>query len=144
MGSNGAAMRENGKNNVCDCWSLFRFFLWKDVKIEGFKAHGNYSDQFWSNQILALLCDGQKPNMSMISGCLTPRKSVFMDLIIPSYFKQYKKILTHFRKYYVCKPEHQTCDLFKSLCIVCSFVSSFLSFGYLIVYHLFVKTGTDR
>ena len=34
----------------------------------GLEALGNYSDQFWSNKILVLLCEEPKPPNSMISG----------------------------------------------------------------------------
>ena len=57
---------------------------------------GNSSDQFCSNKISVLLCEGPTPRNSMISGFLSPGKLLFMDFIIPNYFKQYKKIWTHF------------------------------------------------
>ena len=46
----------------------------------GLKAPGNYSDQFWSNNILALLREGPKPNIFMISGFMSPGEPLFMDL----------------------------------------------------------------
>ena len=44
----------------------------------GLKAPGNYSDQFWSNKILVLLCEGLKPNISTIPGFLSPWELLFM------------------------------------------------------------------
>ena len=49
-------------------------------------------EQFWSNNILVLLCDGPKPNISMISGFLSPGEPLFMDLNIP---KILQKIWSH-------------------------------------------------
>ena len=46
----------------------------------GLKALGNYSDQFWSNKISVLLCEGPKPQNSMISGFLDPYYPLLMDL----------------------------------------------------------------
>ena len=37
---------------------------------------------FWSNEILVLLGEGPKPNMSMVSGFVNPQKPLFMDLNI--------------------------------------------------------------
>ena len=51
------------------------------VWIIGLKAPGNYSASFWSNEILVLLCEGQKPNISMISESVNPWSLVFMVLI---------------------------------------------------------------
>ena len=53
----------------------------------GLKALGDYLDQFWSNKISALLCEGQKPQNSMISGLLSPGEPLFMDSNIPKYLK---------------------------------------------------------
>ena len=41
----------------------------------------NHFYQFWFIKIPILLCDGPKPNISMISGFLTPGEPLFMDLI---------------------------------------------------------------
>ena len=57
----------------------------------GSKAPGNYLDQFWSNRILVLLCEGPKPANSMISGFLSPGGTLFMGFNIPNYYKKYKK-----------------------------------------------------
>ena len=65
----------------------------KAVEIIGLQALGIYSASFWSNKISALLCAGPKPNISIISGFLTPRGPLFMDFNIP--------------KYYVCKSGNQ-------------------------------------
>ena len=37
------------------------------------------------NKILVFLCEGPKPNSSMISGLLTPGEPLFMHLNIPHY-----------------------------------------------------------
>ena len=57
----------------------------------GLKAPGNYFDQFWSNKTSVLLCEGPKPYNSMISGFLTPREPLSIDLNIQDYFNIYKK-----------------------------------------------------
>ena len=80
---------------------MFGYFLgyvWvKCVEITSLKAPGNYSDQFWSNKILVLLCEGQKPNISMISAFLNPWSPVFMDFInIPNDFKKIRKSMETF------------------------------------------------
>ena len=56
-----------------------------------FKNSGNYLDQFGSNKISVLLCEGTKPNISMISGFVDLWDPLFMDFDIPNDFKQYKK-----------------------------------------------------
>ncbi len=38
----------------------------------GLKAPGNYSDQFWFNKMSVSLCEGPRPQNSMISGFLRP------------------------------------------------------------------------
>ena len=63
----------------------------------GLEAPGNDLDQFCTNKISVLLCEGAKPNISMISGFLTPG-TPFMDFTTPKYFKTYKKALKHFGK----------------------------------------------
>ena len=71
------------------------------------KAPGNYFDQFRSNKISALLCEGPKPNISMISEFSGPvgPLTVFIDLNVPNYFKTYEKIWKHFRKYCLYKSQ---------------------------------------
>ena len=61
------------------------------VLIIGFKAPGNYSDQFWSDKILALFCGGPKLPNSMIAGFLSPGEPLFMHLSMPEYFTKYEK-----------------------------------------------------
>ena len=46
-------------------------------------SKGNYSEQFRSDEISVLLCEGPKPNICMNSGFLSPREPLFMDLNIP-------------------------------------------------------------
>ena len=103
MESETAQWGKIGKRNLGDFCYLLCHFDGKYVSI-GLKAPGNYSDQFWSNTILVLLCEGPKPNISMIDGLLTPGEPVFMDINIPKYFKRYKKNDGHiFETYDVCK-----------------------------------------
>ena len=64
----------------------------------GLKAPGNYLDQFWSNKMSALLCEGPKPPNAMISGLLSPWEPLFQDLNIHNYFKKYKKVMETFWK----------------------------------------------
>ena len=72
-------------------------FHGKYVQIVGLTAPGNYSDQFWSNKNLVLLCEGPKPKMFIYSGFLNPWSFVFMDLNMPKYFTQYiKKVWNEF------------------------------------------------
>ena len=42
------------------------------ILIIGLKVPGNYSDKFWFNRKSILLCEGPKPQNSMISGFLDP------------------------------------------------------------------------
>ena len=55
-----APMGKNNKNNL----GVFFLLLFYEtyVKIIRLKAPGNYSDQFWPNKILVLLCEG--PNLT--------------------------------------------------------------------------------
>ena len=80
---------------MCDCSLFVGSFVWNIClnTVIGLKAPGNYSDQFCFHKILILLCEGPKPNISMISGFLTFGKTVFMDLDIPKYFKLYNKMM---------------------------------------------------
>ena len=94
MGSNGlqwAPMGENGKNTYAIVGNWLGYLYGKYVQIIGLKVQGNYSDQFWSNKILVLVCEGPKLNMSMISGFLDPWDPSFMDLNIPKDFKKYQE-----------------------------------------------------
>ena len=52
--------------------SFVMLSLRKYVEIISLKAPGNYSASFRSNKTLVLLCEGPKPNISMISGFLDP------------------------------------------------------------------------
>ena len=72
-------------------------FCRKYVEIIGLKAPGDYSDQFWSNKISVLLCEGAKPNISMFSGFLTPGGPIFIDLKIKQ-SKTYKGYMEIFLK----------------------------------------------
>ena len=60
---------------VCMCWHVYG----KYVSIIGLKVLGDYLNQFWSNKILVLLCEGPKLNASRISGVLNPWDPLFMD-----------------------------------------------------------------
>ncbi len=60
--------------------------------MRGLKVPVDYSNQFWSDKILVLFCEGSKPNISMISGFLPPGMLI-NGLDIPTYFKKYKKIM---------------------------------------------------
>ena len=68
------------------------------VQIKSLKAPGNYSDQFWSKKISALLCEGPKPNISMFSGFVNPWEPLVMDSIILEYFENIGKLWKHFKK----------------------------------------------
>ena len=76
---------------------LVRFYR-KDVQIIGSKAPGNYLDQFWSNKVLVLLCEGPESPNSMISGFLNPGEPLFMDLHRENTSKIYKLIMETFKK----------------------------------------------
>ena len=69
----------------------------------GLKAPGNYSDQFGFNKISILSCEGPKPNISMIDGCLSPGEPLIMDLNIPKYTKNTRNYGNTFEKCYLCK-----------------------------------------
>ena len=100
MGSNGG----DGTKYAVVC--IFLRYLYGNVIC--LKAPGNYSDQFWCNKISILLHEGPKPNISMISGCLSPGEPLFMDLNILKYFTNCKnKLKTVFGKYYFCKSMKQ-------------------------------------
>ena len=73
-------------------FELFLCFYSKFMEKIGLQAPGNYSASFRSNKISVLLCEGPKPNLFMISGFLSPREPLFMDLLIPNYCKNSKKI----------------------------------------------------
>ena len=105
MSSNGGKW---DKNSFLRFFVVFLLFVWKIC----LKAPGNDSDQFCCDQILVLLCEGPKPNISMISGFLSPGEPLFMDLNTPEYFKTYKKIWKHFGKYYFCKSGNPFFDFF--------------------------------
>ena len=65
---------------ISDHWIFSKLFLWKYVWIISLKAPGSYLDQFGSNRIFVLLCEGPKPNISLISGCLNPRGTLIYGL----------------------------------------------------------------
>ena len=44
----------------------------ENMEVIGLNVAGNYSDQFGSNKILVLFCEGPKPNISTNSGFLDP------------------------------------------------------------------------
>ena len=61
-------------------------------------------DQFWSNKIWVLLCEGPKPPNSMTSGFLNPGEPLLMDLLHQTNAKaqfcqsaQNQSKTTHFR-----------------------------------------------
>ena len=71
------------------------------------KAPGDYSDQFGSNKMSVLLCEGPKPNMFMISGFGGPWEPSFLDLNIPNYFKKHKNNYGNlFETYYFYKSQY--------------------------------------
>ena len=91
-------MGGNGKHNLCDVLSFSNYFYAKYVEIIGLKAPGNYSASFWSNEISVILCEGPKPNISMISGFLEPWSPVFMAFIIPKILqRKFEKIWEHLK-----------------------------------------------
>ena len=51
-----ANSKEIGKTKLGEFLLFLGYFHRKYVQIMGFKAPGNYSDQFWSNKISVLLC----------------------------------------------------------------------------------------
>ena len=81
-------MGRKGKNNLGDSLS---HFYGKHVLIIGLKAPGNYFADF-GLIFFGLLREGPTPPNSMIYGLLDPSETVFMDLNIPSYFLEYKKV----------------------------------------------------
>ena len=83
--------------------------LWKVCWILGSKAPGNSPVSFLSNKILVILCEGPKPNISMISGFLTPGGPLSMDSNIPTYVQKYAKIWKRVRTYYFCKSGNLEC-----------------------------------
>ena len=98
------------------------------------KALGNYSYQFWSNEMLVLLLERPKPNISMISGFLSPGGPLFMDLNVPKYSEKYKKHYGNmFGKYHFYKSE----DHF--VLRKCLFYFGLWNFGYL----MFIKFCED-
>ena len=78
-GSNGLQWGKIGKIIYAILGHVFGCFYETYVEIIGLKAPGNYLDQFWPNKVLALLCEETKPNISMISGFLSPGEPLFCD-----------------------------------------------------------------
>ena len=102
--SNGAPIGWKWKTNIRFVVCFLSFFYGTSISIIGLKAPGNYSDQFWSNKIVVLLCVEPKPNISMTSGFVRSWEPVFMDLNIPKYYNETKKQRGHiFEKYDLCK-----------------------------------------
>ena len=77
-------------------FEFFCDFYGTYVSIIGLKAPGNCSGSFWSNEISVLLCEGPKPPNSMISNFLSPGEPLFIDLDIPNYLNEHKKIMETF------------------------------------------------
>ena len=75
------------------CWSVVGLFLWEHVQIIGLKYLGNSLNQCGSNKMSVLLCEGPKPNISMISGFVSPGEPLFM-----SYGLKYTKILQKYKE----------------------------------------------
>ena len=69
---------------------------------------------------MVLLCDGPKPQNSMMSGFSDPWNPVFMDLNTPKYFKKSKKRYGNiFETYDVYKSgDHVFSKIVESLCTV--------------------------
>ena len=67
-----ATQEKNRQNNLSDCLPFVGSFLLNMCYIIGLKALENYSDQFWSHKISVLLCEGPKPQNSVISGISAP------------------------------------------------------------------------
>ena len=72
LGLQGLQWGKIGKNKLGYLLNLLGHFYGKYVEIIGLKAAGNDSDQFGSNKISVLLCEGPKPPNSMISGFVNP------------------------------------------------------------------------
>ena len=75
--TNLAEIRKIGKHRSC-VFRHFGLFSWKMCLNNRFKSTRNYSDQFGSNKISVLFCEGPKPNMSMIYVLLSPGEPLFM------------------------------------------------------------------
>ena len=82
-------------------WHSFSNFHGTYVQMKSLKAPENYSASFWSHTISVLLCEGPKPNISMISGFLSRGEPLYMDLNIPKYFKTYKRNMGTFFKHII-------------------------------------------
>ena len=73
---------EIGERVLGDFLSVFALFYGTYVQLIGLKAPGIYLDQFWSNKISVLLCEGAKPQNSMISGFVDPLGALISGLNI--------------------------------------------------------------
>ena len=123
--------------------SFVDYFHGKYVYIMGLKALGKYSDQFWSNEISVLLCEGPKLNIFMISGFLTPGgRPLFIDLKIPNYFKQYKKNAGILENIIILEMEISFFEKCQSIYLF--FVFAIFSISMHIFQSHFVKTGTGK
>ena len=85
-------MGGTGKTKYAVVFSFLWLLLWKYVELIGLKAPDNYSDQFGSNKISVLFCEGPKPNMSILSGFLNPGGPLFMDLHLQNTSKHIREI----------------------------------------------------
>ena len=63
---------EKWQKQLNDLWLCHGYAFTKNVLIIGLKAPGNSLDQFSSDEILVLLCEGTKPPNSMIYGSSAP------------------------------------------------------------------------
>ena len=96
----------------------------------GFKAPGNCSDQFWSNEYSVLSCEGPKPQTPMFFRFLNPKESLLMDFNIPNYFKQYKRRWKHFLEIR-CLQFCESTERFLFLGIACNSLVETLKFGFM-------------
>ena len=71
-----APMGGNGKFKLCDLFAIV-YVIFMEICL---KAPGNYSDQFWSNKVSVLLCEGPELDISMIYGFGALGELLFMDL----------------------------------------------------------------
>ena len=72
-------------------WHCLGHAYGKYVEVICLKAPGNYSHQFWSNNVSVLLYEGPKPPTSIISGLASPWELLFMDLNLPKILHANKK-----------------------------------------------------
>ena len=87
------AWRSNWRSTKSSTEFITRGGLITKLGVNRFNSSGNYLDQCWSNKILVWLCEGPKPQNSMISGFPDPWNPVFIDLNIPNYFNEHEKYM---------------------------------------------------